>query len=151
MRMTTKLFGIAMAGLMAMTSTSVLANEVVRNTQENQELRGDWVIGATVRAPDESVVGTITDLLIDEQQGTVTAAVIDVGGFLGFGAKSIAVDWNQLQLSYDANEVTLPITRDEADEAPEFAFRERDFAPAPAPATGGDSLAPPPAGGGVPN
>ncbi len=141
MRTTTSTLGIAMAGFVTMAASQALTQEVIRDTQDMSELRGDWVIGATVRAPDDSVVGTITDLLIDEREGTVTAAVIDVGGFLGFGAKPIAVDWNELQIDFDGNEVTLGITPDEADEAPEFAFREREFPPPPAP----------PAGGGMPN
>ncbi len=137
MRITTSRLAIAMAGFMTMAATSALADEAIRNTQDMRELRGDWVIGATVRAPDDAVVGTITDLLIDEQEGVVTAAVIDVGGFLGFGAKPIAVDWEELQLHHDANEVTLGITPEEADEAPEFAFRERQFPPPPAQPAGG--------------
>jgi sporulation protein YlmC with PRC-barrel domain len=127
---------LALAGVVATPVAAQVAPEVVRDRQEMTELRGDWVIGANVRSMDDESVGTISDLIIDANDGTVTAAVIDVGGFLGFGAKPIAVDWEELQITYDGNEVQLAITREEAEEAPEFEFRERDVPPPPPPPAG---------------
>ncbi len=79
----------------------------------------------------------------------MTAAVVSVGGFLGFGAKQIAVDWTELQINHDGHEVILPITVEWAEEAPEFAFRDRTEPPPPPPppaaappATGGGGIAP---------
>ena len=45
---------------------------------------------------DADDIGTISDLVVTTDR-TITAAVIDVGGFLGVGAKSVAVDFALLQ------------------------------------------------------
>ncbi|MFP4361361.1 MAG: PRC-barrel domain-containing protein [Alphaproteobacteria bacterium] len=130
--------GLAIAAMTAVgVATGVAgAQEGVRNEQATSELRGDWVIGATVTSPDGETIGTISDILIDSEDGGITGAVVDVGGFLGFGAKSIVVDWEELEQDHDANEVTLDLDRQEAEEAPDFAFRERETPPPPEP-TGG--------------
>ena len=59
--------------------------------------------------------------------------MISVGGFLGFGANNIAVDWEELQIEWDATEITLNLTREEADEAEEYSFREQELPPPPTP------------------
>ena len=111
-------------------------SEVIVAEQEGSEVRGDWVLGSRVYTPDGVTIGSIEDLIIDEEDGSVNAAVISVGGFLGFGAKQIAVDWSELEMDYDGNEVTLGITREEAEEAPEYAFRPQEEPPAPEMDTG---------------
>lgn len=112
------------------------ADEVIVESQAGSEVRGDWVLGARVTTPDGEVIGSIEDLILDEEDGSVNAAVVSVGGFLGIGAKEIAVDWSELDLNYDGNEITLGITREEAEAAPEYAFRDRVYPPPPAPEAG---------------
>lgn len=107
------------------------ASDMIVESQEGEELRGDWILGARVYTPDGETIGSIEDLILSSEDGSVNAAIVSVGGFLGFGAKEIAVDWSQLDINYDANEVTLGITRDAAEEAPEYSFRERESAPVP--------------------
>ena len=46
------------------------------------------------RRPNEDM-GHIVDVIVD-RSGTVRAAVIDFGGFLGVGSRKIVVDWNAL-------------------------------------------------------
>jgi hypothetical protein len=120
--------------------------QAVVTDQAPTELRGDWIIGTNVVSMQDETIGSIQDLIIDEEEGRITAAVLGVGGFLGFGAKNIAVDWNELQINHDGQEITLDLTREEADAAPEYAFRDRAEAPAPAGAVGEPApMAPPPA------
>jgi sporulation protein YlmC with PRC-barrel domain len=150
MRKALPLTTIAALSALTLAATSlatgaVAQDDVLRDTQETTELRTDWIIGSAVYTPDGDRVGSIDGLLLDETDGRVTAAIVSVGGFLGFGAKQIAVDWNQLQINYDGNEVILPITVDWADEAPEFAFRDRQ-APPPPPDLGPPARSP---GGGM--
>ena len=40
-------------------------------------------------------MGRIVDVIVD-RTGTVRAAVIDFGGFLGVGSRKIVVDWSAL-------------------------------------------------------
>lgn len=58
--------------------------------------RATQVLGATVYGPDESAIGTVSDLVINDRSGLVTAAVIEAGGFLGLGAETHEVAWQRL-------------------------------------------------------
>ena len=61
--------------------------------------------------------------VIVDRSGTVRAAVIDFGGFLGVGSRKIAVDWNALHFGRIANKsdsITLELTKDQVTAAPEY-------------------------------
>lgn len=109
---------------------AVDSDKVMRQQSAN-ELRLDWVTGATVTAPDGEVIGSISDLILNNESSRLTAAIVGVGGFLGIGEKRIAVPWDRLVVDYDANQITSDLTRDEADAAPEYSFRDRESIPAP--------------------
>ena len=84
------------------------------------EARG--VLGRDVRGPAEEDMGRIVDVIVD-RQGTVRAAVIDFGGFLGVGSRKIVVDWNALHFGRVANKgdsVTLELTKEQVMAAPEY-------------------------------
>jgi len=120
-----------LTALALLMSGPILAQDAVRQNQQSQELRADWIVGTTVLTPDGETIGTIDDLLLDREDGSVTAAIVSVGGFLGFGAKQIAVKWQDLEEEYDGTEVVLALTRDEAEGAPEFNFRDQEVRPPP--------------------
>ncbi len=105
-------------------------DKVVQQQAAN-ELRLDWVTGATVTSPDGETIGSVSDLILDRDSGQMVAAVIGVGGFLGIGKKEIAVPWERLVIDYDANQITSDLSRAEADAAPEYIFRPRETMPAP--------------------
>ena len=123
----------------------VAASGKVAQQQAANELRLDWITDATVTSPDGEGIGDINDLIVDGENGCMIAAVIGVGGFLGIGEKQIAVPWETLTVNYDAQEITSELTKDEADAAPEYVFRDQESAPAAegemAPAAGGDTMA----------
>jgi len=91
--------------------------------QAGQKL-SDSYIGADVvaRAPEglESV-GKVTDLLIDET-GKIAGVVVDVGGFLGVGAKPVGLSWAGLEEMQSEGELMLRtgLTRQELEDAPAF-------------------------------
>lgn len=107
----------------------VAASGKVAQEQAMNELRLEWITDATVTAPDGTGIGDINDLIVDGSTGQMIAAVIGVGGFLGIGEKQIAVPWTSLTVNYDAEEITSELTKEEADAAPEYVFREREAAP----------------------
>lgn len=115
-------------------------SDKIAREQAANELRIDWVTGASVTSPTDEAIGEVRDVIVDAESGQVIAAIIGVGGFLGIGEKQIAVPWDQLTVNYDAQEITSELTKDEAKAAPEFVFREREAAPAPMPAA--DAAAP---------
>ncbi|HHX88644.1 MAG TPA: PRC-barrel domain containing protein, partial [Paracoccus sp.] len=114
--------------------------EPILREQTASELRVDWITGTTVRSPQDESIGSIRDLIIDQQTHEITGAVLSVGGFLGMGGKDIAVRFDELQIDYDAREITMNLTREEADAAPEFVFRERAEAPAPIASDSGGAM-----------
>lgn len=80
------------------------------------------ILGQPVAGPDGKAVGRLIDVLVNED-GRPTAAVIDVGGFLGVGARRIAVRWNALHFAPGATNtpITLDWTIDQIKAAPEYA------------------------------
>jgi sporulation protein YlmC with PRC-barrel domain len=129
----------------ALLISGAVAAQEVRQNQEPQELRADWIVGTTVTSPEGETIGTIDDLLLNQEDGSVSAAIVSVGGFLGFGAKQIAVNWTDLEQAYDGSEIVLALTREQAEEAPSFNFRDQELPPPPAPATGDPGTVPAPA------
>src|SRR6202000_1529967 len=80
------------------------------------------VLGRDVRSAANEDMGHIVDVIVD-RSGTVRAAVIDFGGFLGVGSRKIAVDWNALRFGRVADKsdaVTLELTKDQVKPAPEY-------------------------------
>jgi len=80
------------------------------------------VLGRDVRSPTDEDMGRIVDVIVD-RTGTVRAAVIDFGGFLGVGSRKIVVDWNALhfgQVASKSDSITLDLTKEQVMAAPEF-------------------------------
>jgi hypothetical protein len=80
------------------------------------------VLGRDVRSPANEDMGRIVDVIVD-RSGTVRAAVIDFGGFLGVGSRKIVVDWNALHFGRIADKgesITLELTKEQVMAAPEY-------------------------------
>jgi PRC-barrel domain len=80
------------------------------------------VLGREVRSPADEDMGRIVDVIVD-RGGSVRAAVIDFGGFLGVGSRKIVVDWNALHFGRIANKsdsITLELTKEQVTAAPEY-------------------------------
>ena len=80
------------------------------------------VLGREVRSPADEDMGRIVDVIVD-RAGSVRAAVIDFGGFLGVGSRKIVVDWNALHVGRIANKgdsITLELTKAQVTAAPEY-------------------------------
>lgn len=111
-------------------AAEVAASGKVAQQQAANELRLDWITDATVTSPTGDAIGDINDLIMDADTGQMVAAIVGVGGFLGIGEKQIAVPWDQLTVNYDAQEINSNLTKEEADAASEYVFRDRSDAPA---------------------
>ena len=80
------------------------------------------VLGRDVRSQAGEDMGHIVDVIVD-RAGSVRAAVIDFGGFLGVGSRKIVVDWNALHFGHVAHKgdsITLELTKDQVMAAPEY-------------------------------
>lgn len=65
-------------------------------------------------------LGTIQDIMVDVQRGTVAYAVMSCGGFLGIGDKLFAIPWNALTLDADRHCFVLDQPREAFEKAPGF-------------------------------
>lgn len=101
------------------------------------DLRGTTLMGATVYRADtfqtESVVdgvrddwesvATVDDVLIS-QFGELRGVLLDVGGFLGIGARTVLVSMDSLQIVLERDTdmvyVLMNATREQLENAPEF-------------------------------
>lgn len=104
------------------------AAEKVEMEQAANEWRVDWITGTNVTSPQGENIGSINDLIVDGDTGEMKAAIIGVGGFLGIGEKQIALPWADLVINSDAQQISSDLTREEADAAPEYVFRDRQAA-----------------------
>lgn len=62
---------------------------------------GDWT-GLNVYGSGGELIGEVDELIISAD-GSVTKAIIDVGGFLGLGEKPVALDFAELTLKSEAD------------------------------------------------
>ena len=106
-------------------------------------LAGKDLIGQTVYAPDDAKIGNISDLIISKDGKSVQGFVIGVGGFLGIGERSVALQMDKLNIARAPDgsvKLTMDVRKEELASAPAFKSlrdveqeRKRSEAPAPAP------------------
>lgn len=75
--------------------------------------------GATIYGPDDEEIGSVSHL---HGSGTATQVVVDVGGFLGIGAKPVAVPVGNLDFMRDEDgdvHAVTSWTKDELKAMPE--------------------------------
>ncbi len=79
------------------------------------------ILGRTVYGASGDTVGRVVDVLVDGA-GLPQAAVLDVGGFLGVGNRTIAVHWSTLHFRPSDKEhpITIDMPADEIKAAPEY-------------------------------
>lgn len=84
------------------------------------------LIGTDIYTSNDEDVGSVDDLIIDED-GQVVAVVVGVGGFLGLGEKDVAIGWDRVtksKTSDDDRKLRVDMTREELSSAPEFEQRD---------------------------
>ncbi|SFP48258.1 PRC-barrel domain-containing protein [Tranquillimonas alkanivorans] len=83
----------------------------------------DDLTGASVYGSDEERVGEVSELLLDDS-GAISQAIVDVGGFLGLGEHSVAVDLQELNIQRseagDDLRVYVGATEEQLEALPEY-------------------------------
>jgi hypothetical protein len=101
----------------------------------------DDLIGRDIVDNDGNNVGEISDLLIGSD-GSIQNVLVDVGGFLGIGTRTVALDLNQLQMAQgDADEMVVSMTKDQIENLPPVEKSDGGWATG---AMGGNTPATPP-------
>jgi len=86
--------------------------------------RASRVIGSNIINEHNETIGEVEDLIVT-QAGGQPVAVLSVGGFLGIGARLVAVPYERLQYNAESNRWVLPgATRDSLRSLPEFTYPE---------------------------
>lgn len=83
----------------------------------------DWLMGKDINAQvGDDTVGTIRDLLVDED-GKIVAVIVGVGGMLGMGERDVAIPWDAIQHTRDADGdslFTTSMTKSALENVPEY-------------------------------
>jgi hypothetical protein len=88
------------------------------------EMRASKLIGTSVSNDAKERIGDVNEVVL-AKDGKVAAIVIGVGGFLGMGEREVAVKFESLRLTQDANNNTVAVlsaTKDSLKAAPEWRW-----------------------------
>lgn len=134
----------------AATTTAPTSGQIV-NSQTSNQLLSSKFIGTDVIGANDEKIGDVSDVLFD-QAGKVHAYIVGVGGFLGIGAKDVALAPASFQLvkgeSNSADKLRLSMTKDQLQQA--AAFEPYSEAPRTTTGTGSGGMNPRPAGSTAP-
>jgi len=82
------------------------------------------LVGQTVYGADKVKIGTISDLILSKDGKTVQGFVIGVGGFLGIGEKSVALQMERLQAQAKpeggGSQLVMDVKKEELSNTPAF-------------------------------
>ena len=78
-------------------------------------LKGDKVVDALGEQ-----LGTLEDLMLDVNRGTIAYAVLSVGGFMGMGDKLFAIPWSALRVDTAEKRLVLGVKKELLESAPGF-------------------------------
>lgn len=91
--------------------------------QSADQISAKTYMGQSVYNGQNESIGSINDLIL-QKQGGVVAAVVGVGGFLGLGQKNVAVPFDKISATQNAQDGTMKLTTTETADtlkaAPEF-------------------------------
>lgn len=71
------------------------------------EINSSNLMGAVIYGPDDETVGTVAHV---HGMGAGMQVIVDVGGFLGIGTKSVALDVNRLNFMRDEDGTVHAVT-----------------------------------------
>ena len=75
------------------------------------------VIGATVRAQGKDI-GKVERLMMDPKDGRVRTVVVQQGGTLGMGGKSVSVPWESVKVAQDGGKIVVTAEQQMLEQAP---------------------------------
>lgn len=87
------------------------------------ELTAERVLGANVYGMEGEDIATVDDLILDAD-GQITQAVMDVGGFIGVGTYTVALDIADIDVMWNAESedvrAQVSMTQEELEALPEY-------------------------------
>jgi hypothetical protein len=124
-------------------------SEMFLTEQAPDDQLASSLIGASVKNGSDEDLGSINDIVLSDA-GEIDAIVVGVGGFLGIGEKNVAVSFDAIEKSTDADGnvvLKLETTREQLEAAPAFVTvaEARQEQESSTPAAPDAPAAPPPA------
>ena len=109
----------------AMTSGSASGSAQVINSQKPDQFLASKFKGTDVIGADNEKIGDVSDILFDKS-GKIEAFIVSVGGFLGMGAKDVALPPTAFQVTpgdkskNEADKLRLSMSKDQLKQAANF-------------------------------
>lgn len=131
----TAAFAVMLAAAMPMaygqtTTTTTHTTGAAANHMLPAQLRFTQMNGASVYDIQHQKIGDVKDVILD-RNGRVAEVVLDVGAFLGMGGKLVAVNMNDLKITFDDNnkpKFAVDMTKDQLKSAQAFDLNEKNAA-----------------------
>ena len=100
-----------------------MAGDVTFLSLDKDQILATSIIGQGVYGPDDKSIGEVSDLVLQED-GKTRAALIDVGGFLGIGEKTVAIPFEEIKVAKGTDQGSEPklvvaMTSDQLEKLPE--------------------------------
>jgi len=111
------------------TTTAATSTTSTGDFNVQGDVSANAVIGAKVKNQNKDTVGSVEDLYIDGS-GNIKTVVLSVGGFLGVGAKDVAVQWSDIKQTRDGKSVVLTtnLSKDDLKALPDYKYERRQAA-----------------------
>lgn len=95
-------------------------------TQGANEWRVANYVGKPIVNASGEKIGDVSDMLFD-RGGKITTVVVGVGGFLGLGAKQVALPFETVTYSEQNGErqIMVPLTKEALQAAPDYTLTEK--------------------------
>jgi sporulation protein YlmC with PRC-barrel domain len=102
----------------ALVAGAALAGEAVAQSSESGVLvDSSSIVGATVRSQGKDV-GKVDRLMIDPKDGRVKTVVVQMGGTLGVGGKSVSMPWESVKVGQDNGKIVVSAEQQMLEQAP---------------------------------
>jgi sporulation protein YlmC with PRC-barrel domain len=75
------------------------------------------IVGATVRAQGKDI-GKVDRLMVDPKDGRVRTVVVQQGGTLGVGGKSVSLPWEAVKVAQDGGRIVVTAEQQMLEQAP---------------------------------
>ncbi|HEY1383713.1 MAG TPA: PRC-barrel domain-containing protein [Dongiaceae bacterium] len=98
-------------------------SDAVIPAQAAGDVRADTLIGMTVYDTNGEKVGKVKDIIFDDK-GQAKGVVLSVGGVLGLGAKSVGLQWSEVDIQPDAQVAKIQYNKNQLEAAPDFKTSE---------------------------
>ena len=97
--------------------------DAIITAESATDMRADKLIGTAVYNTEGDEVGTVKDIVFDKD-GKIIGVVLQVGGVLGIGGKSVGIKWDEVQISPTEELMTISYKKEQLEVAPDFKTQD---------------------------